>query len=50
MVRGGSGVCYVDVYSSEGAGTGSWEERGHPVIPGAAVHRRILYRINAIND
>jgi len=26
------------------------EERGHPVFRGAAVHRHVLDRINAIND
>jgi len=35
---------------NEGAGTGPRERERPPGIPGAAVHRHILYRINAIND
>jgi len=33
-----------------GQGLARVEERGHPVTPGAVVHRHILDRINAIND
>jgi len=50
VVRGGGGLYYVDNPGVWEAGTGRGEERGHPVTPGAAVHRHILDRINAIND
>ena len=33
-----------------GQGLARVEERGHLVTPGAAVHRHILDRMNAIND
>ena len=33
-----------------GAGTGPEEVERPPGQPGAAVHRHVLYRINAIND
>jgi len=33
-----------------GAGTGPWGRERPPGLPGAAVHRHILYRMNTIND
>ena len=50
MLRSSGGVYCVDVDSSGEQGLARVEERGHQVTPGAAVHRHILDRINAIND
>jgi len=38
------------VHSLVGAGTGPCGGERPPGMPGAAVHRHILYRMNAIND
>ena len=50
MVRGSGGVHHVTIYRSERAGTDPCGRERHLGIPGAAVHRHTLDRVNAIND
>ena len=49
-MRGGGGVYHVNYVSSgEGRDWHVWKREAIWVIPGAAVHRHILDRMNAIN-
>ena len=50
MVRDSGGIHHVNIYRMGRLGPARVEERGHLGIPGAAVHRHILDRMNAIND
>ena len=50
MVRGSGGFRYVNVDSTGRVGTDSCGGERPPGTPGAAVHRHILDRVNAIND